>query len=173
MSTGKANKTTFLSYIKNQKSLLLLLILLTLGLLLLILPTSSNKKTQSLDNNSRMEEYSQSIEKKIGDMCANVSGVSNVKVTVYFDSGFETIYAYNEESKSSSSGTNSEKKYVTIGSGNEESMVCVLEKMPNICGVAIVCKGGGNPLISNELTNLISSAFGVPKNKIYIAEGKK
>ena len=106
-------------------------------------------------------------------MCSNVNGVANVKVTVYFDSGFETIYAYNEESKSSSTGTNSEKKYVTIGSGNDESMVCVLERMPNICGVAIVCKGGGNPLVSNQLTNLISSAFGVPKNKIYIAEGKK
>ncbi|MBO5715143.1 MAG: hypothetical protein J6S23_01965 [Clostridia bacterium] len=173
MSEQKKNKTTILSHIKNQKKLLVIILLLLLGLLLLIVPIGSNQKTKSNNDNSRLEEYSQSIEKKIADMCANVSGVSNVKVTVYFDSGFETIYAYNEENKSSSSGTNSEKKYVTIGSGNDESMVCVLERMPNICGVAIVCKGGGNPLISNQLTNLISSAFGVPKNKIYVAEGKK
>ena len=173
MSELKPNKATILSQINSSKKTFVFFILLALGLLLLIVPIGTNQKNKSADENSRLEEYSQSIEKKIADMCANVSGVSNVKVTVYFDSGFETIYAYNEESKSSSSGTNSEKKYVTIGSGNDESMVCVLEKMPNICGVAIVCKGGGNPLISNELTNLISSAFGVPKNKIYIAEGKK
>ena len=173
MIERKINKATLFTYIKGQKNILLIMVLLALGLILLILPIGSNQKTQSNNSSSRLEEYNQSIEKKIADMCANVSGVSNVKVTVYFDIGFETIYAYNEESKSSSSGTNSEKKYVTIGSGNDESMVYVLEKMPNICGVAIVCKGGGNPLISSELTNLISSAFGVPKNKIYIAEGKK
>ena len=172
MSENITNKISILSYIKNQKTLIII-ILLAIGLMLLILPTSASTKKNSDNSNSRLEEYSQSIEKKIADMCSNVSGVSNVKVTVYFDSGFETIYAYNEESKSSSTGTNSEKKYVTIGSGNDESMVCVLERMPNICGVAIVCKGGGNPLVSNQLTNLISSAFGVPKNKIYIAEGKK
>lgn len=172
MSENITNKISILSYIKNQKTLIII-ILLAIGLILLILPTSASTKKNSDNSNSRLEEYSQSIEKKIADMCSNVSGVSNVIVTVYFDSGFETIYAYNEESKSSSTGTNSEKKYVTIGSGNDESMVCVLERMPNICGVAIVCKGGGNPLVSNQLTNLISSAFGVPKNKIYIAEGKK
>ena len=172
MAENKINKITILSYIKNTKTLIII-ILLALGIILLIIPTNSSAKNNSDHSNSRLEEYSQSIEKKIADMCSNVSGVSNVKVTVYFDSGFETIYAYNEESKSSSTGTNSEKKYVTIGSGNDESMVCVLERMPNICGVAIVCKGGGNPLVSSQLTNLISSAFGVPKNKIYIAEGKK
>ena len=78
----------------------------------------------------------------------------------------------NEESKSTSNGVNSEKKYVTVGSGNDESMVCLFEKMPNICGIAVVCKGGGNALVANEIINLISSAYGVSKNKIYVAEGK-
>ena len=52
-------------------------------------------------------------------------------------------------------------------------MVCIVEKMPSIAGVAIVCKGGGNPVIANQLINMISSAYNVPKNKIYVAEGKK
>jgi stage III sporulation protein AG len=44
--------------------------------------------------------------------------------------------------------------------------------MPNICGVAVVCNGGGNPVVANEIINMISSAFGVPKSKIYVTEGK-
>ena len=165
-------KKSMLSYIKNQKSVLIIICLVVLGLILLILPNNTGNTDNSNDT-LRLSEYSLKIENKIAEMCDNVKGVSSVKVTVYFDSGFETIYAYNEESKSSSNGTNSEKKYVTIGSGNDESMVCVVEKMPNICGVAIVCSGGGNPMVSAELINLISSAFGVPKNNIYVAEGKK
>lgn len=173
MRETNITKTTILSHIKNQKNILLIIFFIIIGLVLLVIPNSKTSVKSSTNPDLRLAEYSQSIEKKISELCSNVRGVSNVKVTVYFDSGFETIYAYNEESKSSTSGINSEKKYVTIGSGNDESMVCVLEKMPNICGVAIVCKGGGNALIANELTNLIASAFGVPKNKIYIAEGKK
>ena len=169
----KAKYFTLPKNLKNQKNLIYILIVALIGLLLILIPTNSAKRNNEIDNEARLSQYSKSIEQKISDMCSNVNGISNVKVTVYFDSGFETVYAYNEESKSSSSGVNSEKKYVTIGSGNDESMVCILEKMPNICGVAIVCRGGGNPKLSSEIINLISSAFGVPKNKIYVAEGKK
>ena len=167
------NKIDFFTYIKNKKNTLIILILLVLGLLLLVLPNGSLNKINSQNDEERLSRYVDELENKIESLCSNVQGVSNVSVTVYLDSGFETVYAYNEQSKETSSGTNSEKKYVTIGSGNDESMVCVVEKMPNICGVAIVCKGGGNPLIANQLINLISSAYNVPKNKIYVAEGKK
>lgn len=163
----------FLSYLKSKKNKLIIIILLVLGLLLLVLPGAS-KKTSSLPNNEeRLIKYAGELESKISDLCSKVQGVGNVSVTVYFDTGFETVYAYNEQNKATSNGINSEKKYVTIGSGDDESMVFVVEKMPNICGVAIVCKGGGNPMIANQLINLISSAYSVPKNKIYVAEGKK
>ena len=166
------NKVDFFAYIKNRKNTVIILVLLILGLLLLVLPNGSLNKNNTQSDEERLSRYVDELENKIESLCSNVQGVSNVSVTVYIDSGFETIYAYNEQSKETSNGTNSEKKYVTIGSGNDESMVCVLEKMPNICGVAVVCNGGGNPVVANEIINLISSAFGVPKSKIYVTEGK-
>ena len=163
----------FFTYIKNKKNAMLVIILLIVGLFLLMMPTV-NKNTKSLySNEERLTIYIDELESKISTLCSKINGVSNVSVTVYLDSGFETVYAYNEQSKATSNGINSEKKYVTIGSGNDESMVCIVEKMPSICGVAIVCRGGGNPVIANQLINLISSAYNVPKNKIYVAEGKK
>lgn len=162
----------FFTYIKGNKSLIIILILLLLGIALILLPTSSSDSKGS-DDSQRLEEYERELEKKIADLCSRVRGVGSVSVSVYFDSGFETVYAYNEESKESTSGHNSEKKYVTVGSGNNEKLVCIVEKMPNICGVAVVCVGGGDPTVQNALINLISSAYGVPKNKIFIAEGKK
>jgi stage III sporulation protein AG len=144
-----------------------------IGLLLLINPFESSKTVSKINDAQRLVEYTSEIESKIASMCAMIKGASNVNVTVYFDSGFESIYAYNEEIKSTSNGTNSEKKYVTIGSGSEEKMVCIVERMPNISGVAVVCVGGGNSTVASEIINLISAAFNVPKNKIYVAEGKK
>ncbi len=162
----------FLTYIKSKKNTVIIVVLIILGLLLLILPNASNG-TSTNSNEERLANYVDDLENKIGALCSKIQGVSNVSVTVYLDSGFETVYAYNEQSKATSNGINSEKKYVTVGSGNDESMVCIVEKMPSICGVAVVCKGGGNPLISNQIINLISAAYNVPKNKIYVVEGKK
>ncbi len=166
-------KIRMIDYLKNQKSVLIIFVLILLGLILLILPSNNNSLDNGVNNSeNRLKAYGEELETKIAALCSNVQGVYNVTVTVYFDTGFETVYAYNEESKETSSGYNSEKKYVTIGSGNDETMVCVVERMPNICGIAVVCRGGGNPVIASELVNLISSAYGVSKNKIYIAEGK-
>ncbi len=167
------NNIDFFGYIKNKKNTLIIIVLLVLGLLLLVLPSSTKSIGVSKSDEERLKEYVDDLEGKIGSLCSKIQGVSNVSVTVYLDSGFETVYAYNEQNKATSNGINSEKKYVTIGSGNDESMVCIVEKMPSICGVAIVCKGGGNPIVANQLINLISSAYNVPKNKIYVAEGKK
>lgn len=162
----------FVTYMKNKKNSLIIIVLLALGLLLLLLPSAAAKTNASADNEERLVKYIDTLENKMESLCSKIRGVSSVNVTVYLDSGFETVYAYNEQSKATSNGINSEKKYVTIGSGNDESMVCIVEKMPSICGIAIVCKGGGNPVIANQLINLISSAYNVPKNKIYVAEGK-
>lgn len=163
----------FLSYVKNQRSTILIIILMVLGILLLLLGNTTPSISKVSDDKERLEEYAVNLENKMASLCENVKGVSNVTVTVYFSSGFETVYAYNEESKTTSNGYNSEKKYVIIGSGNDESMVSIVELMPKICGVAIVCTGGGDPVISRSLSMLISAAYGVSMNQIYVAEAKR
>lgn len=171
MKEKTKSKETLFSFIKGQSGLIIVLLIALVGLIFLILPEGKMNKS-TINESERIYSYAEKLEENLRDLCSCIKGVSAVKVSVYFDSGFETVYAYNEESKSTSNGVNSEKKYVTVGSGNDESMVCLFEKMPNICGVAVVCNGGGNPVVANEIINMISSAFGVPKSKIYVTEGK-
>ena len=176
MQKTKPNeKIGLLSFMGKRGVIIWIIVLAIAGMLLISLGDGEQKIKQNLQKSEsvRLEEYTVALENKIAELCTRVKGVGDVSVSVYLDSGFETVYAYDEESKNTSSGTNSEKKYVTIGSGNDESMVSVVEKMPNICGVAVVCVGGGDPAVAKELVGLISSAYGVPSNKIYIAEGKK
>lgn len=171
MKEKAQNQESLFAYVKKQKGAAFVVIIALVGLLLLVMPEKTDQSSVS-DQTTRLNGYEYKMETKIADLCSSIKGVSSVKVNVYFNSGFESVYAFDEESKSTSNGLNSEKKYVTLGSGNQESMVCLYERMPSIAGVAIVCKGGGNSLIANEIINLISSAFEVPKNKIYVTEGK-
>ena len=171
----KREKKGLIDFLGKRGVILWILLFATVGIFLIWFGGTDGgaDKGSQTDTSSRLEQYSTTLESKISDLCSKVRGVSNVSVSVYLDSGFETLYAYDEESKSTSSGINSEKKYVTVGSGNDESMVSIVEKMPNICGIAIVCNGGGDPSVARELIELISAAYGVSSNKIYVTEGKK
>ncbi len=171
MNNQKPNRVSVFSYIKEQKGLALIILIVFVAVILLLWPSKS-ESVSIKDDQSRLEDYEQKIEGKLKSLCTKVRGASNVEVSVYFESGFELVYAHNEESKATSNGVDFEKKYIIVGSGDDEKMICLYEKMPSISGVAIVCKGGGNPTVANDIISLVSSALGVAKNKIYVAEGK-
>ena len=140
----------------------LILAMATLGILLLIFGGGIGKGKASAESGASesFTEYTQSVEGKIYELCSKVEGVSNVSVAVSFECGFEYVYARDDNGG----------KYLLVGSGSSESAVKITEKPPTIGGIGIVCKGGGDPTVQNRLINLISAAFGVSSNTIYITE---
>ncbi len=152
-----------------------------LGVLLLLVgsfsgPSDQRNQTEAeteMKPNTRevLSEYTETLEKKIAALCESVNGVSHVKVAVTLRSGYEYIYAKDSELKGSGENTTGSYHYLTIGSGSSESAVYLSEKLPTIGGIGIVCDGGGEPRVKQELTELLSAALDVPSNKIYVAEG--
>lgn len=115
--------------------------------------------------------YTAALENKIATLCEGVRGVSGVRVAVTLSAGYEYIYAKDAELDSGESGTTGSYHYLTIGSGSSESAVYLSEKPPTVGGIGIVCTGGSDPSVKRELIELVSAAFGVASNKIYITEG--
>lgn len=152
-----------LGIIKKNKRIWLILLGAAVGVLLLLLGGGgeSVKKTEKSEE-LILSEYSKEVEEKIKELCSNVRGVSDVSVAVSFESGFEYVYAREDDGD-----------LAMIGSGSAKSAVKIKEKMPVIGGIGIVCKGGGDPTVQKKLLDLISAAFGISSNKIYIAEAKK
>lgn len=114
-----------------------------------------------------MEEYRTAMEKRVSDVCARVSGAGQVYAVVNLAGGYEFVYATDQ--KSTAGGQSHE--YIIIGSGNEERVVYLTERVPEILGIGIVCTGGNDPKVKNEITALLSAAFGVGTHKIYVTGG--
>lgn len=140
-----------------------------------ILPGSNSQVTGTdNDNTSGMspgatyevsvETYRQALEDRMAAICAQVSGAGEVQVIVSLQGGFEYVYAYDE--KVSAAGTS--RVYVTIGSGSSQRLVFLTEKAPAITGIGVVCTGGSDPTVRQEITSLLSAAFGIGTNKIYV-----
>ena len=148
---------------KNAKVWIILLGALA-GVVLLLIGSGDQDESVKIDADEvALAEYAEKTEKKIRELCSNVKGVSDVSVAVSFESGFEYVYAKNDE----------KGDLVTIGSGSTKAAVKVTEKPPTIGGIGIVCRGGGDPIIQNRLISLLSATFGVSSSKIYITEAEK
>lgn len=150
-----------LSKLKKNAKLWIIIVGAVAGVILLLSGGSEKDENIKTDTESvALAEYSETVEKKIHEICSKVKGVSNVSVAVSFDSGFEYVYAKNDD----------DGDIVVVGSGSSKSAVKVTEKPPTIGGIGIVCKGGGDPTVQKRLLGLLSAAFNVSSSKIYIAE---
>lgn len=150
-----------ISRLKGSGRIWMIALLGVLGAALLLFSGGDKKESATLVSDGDLSVYSKQVEAKILELCSRVDGVKNVSVAVSFESGFEYVYATDGD------------KTLTVGSGSSESAVRVTEKPPAISGIGIVCTGGGDPRIQQKLINLLSAAYGISSNKIYITEAQK
>lgn len=157
---GKETKSGFVAVLRKEGKLMPLIAAALIGILLLALAgiweNGGNKeKAQdsvqvpsstdaSLTTGNFLQNYEQQLEEKIRLICSDVGGVGEVRVCVYIDEAFDYI-----------------------GTGTADSPYVSLVA-PAIKGIGVVCDGGNSPDIKKELTMLISTAFSIGSNKIYI-----
>lgn len=115
-----------------------------------------------------VEEYRRAIEARVANICSEVAGAGGSSVVVTLEGGFEYVYAY--DIRAGIGGDS--KNYITVGSGDNESLVYLSERAPAITGIGVVCDGGSDATVRREVTALVSAAFGVSANKIYVT-GRK
>ena len=136
------------------------------------LPARKNaqKNTAAVtDEQSELQAYKQQLSAEIASLCGEVKGVGRVQVVVTLAGGYEYVYARDLESKTDSDSYTWEESYVIVGSGSAQSPLLLVKKQPEIAGVGIVCTGGADSRVQNELTALVSAAFGIGTNKIHVS----
>ncbi len=161
---------------KKSGKLAVAVIAVALGIILLLLGNRTGKK-ESTDTPDvppggtvvrTTEEYRADLEARMESLCARVAGVGVVDVVVTLEGGFAYVYAC--DIKATAGGESI--THITVGSGDNESLVYVTERAPAIVGIGVVCTGGMDPAVRKEITALLSAAFGVGSNKIYVTGGK-
>lgn len=106
--------------------------------------------------------YQEHLETRIRVLCESVAGVGDVRVYVSLESGYQSVYATEE--------TESGEEYVILGSGSSATALLLGRESPKISGIGIVCSGGGNATVKQELTSLLCATFRIPSNRVYIAD---
>ena len=156
---------------KKSGKLAVALVGIALGALLLFFGNRAGKDTADPTPHTppevsapSAETYRAELESRVKALCARVAGVGEVEVMVTLSGEFEYVYA--TDTRTAAGGVTT--SYVTVGSGSGETLVYITQKPPEIVGVGVVCAGGMDPTVRQEVTALLSAALGVGSNKIYV-----
>ena len=155
------------SGIKIRGAAIVLIMCVFLGILLMLGGKGNDddgekEKTelQMLDPN----EYANRVEEQVEELCNRIDGVSGTYAVVALKGGYRALYASDEQQ-----GTGNRKNQtVLIGSGASENGLLIGYENPEISGIGIVCSGGEDYNIKKNIISIVSSAFGLPSNKIFV-----
>ena len=150
---------------KENKKILFIVALVFLALVFcfLIFNKSSNLGDQDVSYDSNYE-YASYLESKVKQSLKSIENVGNVSVTITFDGGVEYVYAQEEETKTTSSGSITSSSLVLV-SGKP---VLVKEVYPKIKGIVIVASGAKNIKVKMDILKAVQTVLDVSNEKITI-----
>ena len=185
-----SNRVAGLFKEKKSRTLLLLGIAgMSLVLLSALLPLGAAPKENPSVGAGGMsaEEYIESLEKRLTGIVGSVEGVGRCEVMVTAESGVEYVYAVeqseNLNQQSSFDGDEvrretqqqqSDQKYIILdaGGGKKEALLKT-QRQPAIQGVVVVCEGAGSMVVQERVTEVVTTALGIPYNKVCVTKISK
>lgn len=152
------------------------------GIILIFISTliPTGKKDKSKTAGVTAEEYSKSVRESVSSIVTGITGDKKPTVVITLESGVRYNYADSKESDTSAS-TNKEaeenrkatkQSYITVKSsdGGEEPLI-VTEIMPEIRGVAIVCRMGDDQTVAEKIQNAVTAALNITSQRVYVSGG--
>ncbi|MBE7092454.1 MAG: hypothetical protein E7365_04675 [Clostridiales bacterium] len=167
--------------LKKSKKAKLALILLLCSIMIIIyfVPEKSTKNEKTnINNNTAIEKTK---EQQLEEVLCNIKGVGKVSVMITYQSGSEVVCANNIETQTNTVTEKSEnggikesetiienKSPVTVGSGDGENPLVIIEKEPEIKGVIVVAQGAENLNVKLNLQKAVETVLQVDPSQVDI-----
>jgi len=138
--------------------------------------TGSENKQIEAETTTGSASYEKELEERLDRIISSIKGVGEVEVFVMTETSVETIYAGNEEQKSSGEGNNATTtqsvEIVFEKNGSISTPIVSLEIYPEITGVLIVAEGVNDEKLRLLVINAVSVALNIENSKIEVLSGE-
>ena len=153
---------------KGRTSLAVAVGVLAMLLLLLseFLPGSSTQKTVSAVPTAAVSQYQTQLEQQLEELISQLQGAGKTTVMVTLTTGEETVYAVDTQT----GDVQQQETHVLLQDG---SALTETTYLPQVCGVAVLCEGGGDVRVAARITELLHSLLDLPANRICVEQRKR
>lgn len=191
-SSKKENAESFFTKLaENQIYRKVIIIACIVGIALIFLSSVIKNNSIKIDkkpvqNEIAPQQYALQLENSLTDIVTRIQGAGNAKVLVTLERGTQYIYATEEkksnqttEDKSDGAITkneandNTENKYIIIkdADGGQKALA-VTQVQPIIKGVVVVCDGGDNPEVEQNIISAVTTALDISSVRVCVIKAK-
>ena len=138
------------------------------ALLLVLLLTSGEKAANRPTQTDSPQTDMQTVQQELCALLGAIRGVGRVRVMLCFESGGETVYARDTDSTRQTDGQKEKSSVVIVKNGQTEGGLVLREETPKVTGAAVVCEGGGDPVVRAFVVETLSALLGIKSNHISV-----
>ena len=172
-----------LSKLSDKRITTILIIVGFIGIALIFLSDyfhpSSGTSQQARSSSDSSSVFETQTAGRLENIIGNINGVGRVKVMVTVESGVENIYVTDNKGavdtqnsggsgQTQQSGSSESSHVLVNNSGGGQEALLTKQVQPPILGVVVVCDGGSNEDVKESVVNAISTALGLPTNRISV-----
>ena len=163
------NISTFLEKLRKDKKTIFIIMIGFLGMVLILFSPNDNEKKKAVDQVETVNYNSDNIQDEVEAMIESIKGAGKTKVYITYESDSEHVYAMNIDEKSDGSDLHYKSEYIIT---DDENGLILKVIYPKVRGVAVICEGGGDPLVKEKIYSVISALFDISTNKISVTDMK-
>lgn len=164
----------FSEKLKADKKSMLIIAIGILGMVLIFASELTDTDKTDVTVNEKALIYDETVRKEeLEKIISEISGVGRAKVMITYECTRESIFACDTIENTQEKDKKISSEHIIVDSGNTEEGLLIKEVLPKVMGVAVVCEGGDNPTVKNEITMLIKAIFDISSNNISISEMQK
>ena len=164
--------------IKNNKKIVLIVIVgfIIIALIFISEIDFNSNVSDEIETSESMstKEYCVYLEDKVADIIECIDGAGKTKVMITLSETTEYIYATNDKNSRKNNENNddstNQNDYVIIEKDNNDTGLLIKTIEPKVRGVAIVCEGGNNSTVQNQIYSAVSAVLNISTSRISISK---
>ncbi len=161
----------------NDKKLKAVVAIGLIGIILIfsseLFNSSDNSNSSKEDESFDYAEYTQTLESKLENIISSIDGAGSCKIMITLENTTESVYAKDNEVKSDESSLNQKDEYVLYDTENGETPVFIMEYMPKVQGVTVLCDGGDNIQTKEKIINTVTALFNISSSRVSVSKIKE
>lgn len=164
-------------FIKENKKVL---VIVFVGFLIIVLIFLSELDFSTAEENAKKHgeynntEYCLYLENKVTEIIEAIDGAGKTKVMITLSETTEYIYATDDKDTrkqtDSTNDSNTQNDYVIIEKDNNDTGLLIKTIEPKVRGIAVVCEGGDNISVQNQIYSVVSAVLNINISRISIAK---
>lgn len=132
---------------------------------------------------SSVDGYTEQVQASLKDIVSSIDGVGSCKILVTLEKSAQYVYA-TEEKKSKQTTQDqaanatvknedsSETKYIIVkDKDGSQKALAVTEVQPTVKGVVVVCEGGNQPGVQQNIINAVTTALNISSARVCVVSG--